>query len=195
MKFQQVYYVLDPESRILWIGGDWDEFALANGGAAARSNLMLATPLARHVAGETTRAALARMIAAVREVGAPLRIDYRCDSPTLLRRVQLTIQPMKDDRVLMVHDLRDARSFAQALPRWQADERAAAQKCSFCGAVKLPGHGWTFAEDLGTRHPQAVDYAVCPGCAAQIDTVVTRLRQRRMSGSPMTGGFGPGAEG
>lgn len=193
LKFQQVYYVLDPQDRILWIGGEWDEFALANGGSGAGSNRVLATPLARHVAGETTRAALVRMIGAVRDAAAPLRIDYRCDSPKLLRRVQLTIQPMKEDRVLMVHDLRDARAFEEALTPWHAEASAAARKCSFCGAVHLPGRGWTFAEDLGAAHPTAVDYAVCPGCAAQIDEVVASLRQRRAPGTPMTGGFGPGA--
>lgn len=195
LKFQQVYYVLDPESRILWIGGDWDEFALANGGSGARSNAVLATPLAHHVAGVETRAALARMIDAVRAVQGPLRIDYRCDSPTLLRRFQMTIQPMKDGRVLMVHDLRDARSFEEALPHWHADEAAEARKCSFCGAVHQPGQGWNFAEDLGADHPAAVDYVICPGCRAQIDEVVTSLHQRRAPSTPMTGGFGPGVEG
>lgn len=194
LKFQQVYYVLDPESRILWLGGDWDDFALSNGGAGACSNRVLSTPLFQHVAGETTRKALARMIAAVRDLGQPLRLDYRCDSPTLSRRFQLTIQPMKDGRVLMVHDLRDARAFEVALPQWHADETAAARKCSFCGAVHLPDAGWNFAEDLGADHPAGVAYVICPGCAAQIEEVVTSLRQRRATSTPTTGGFGPGAD-
>lgn len=195
LKFQQVYYVLDPDSRILWIGGEWDEFALSNGGSSAQSNKVLATPLANHVAGGETRAALARMIDAVRAVQGPLRIDYRCDSPTLLRRFQLTIQPMKDNRVLMVHDLRDARSFDQALPHWHADDAAEARKCSFCGAVHQLGRGWNFAEDLGAEHPTAVDYVICPACAAQIDEVVSSLHQRRAPGIATTGGFGPGEDG
>ena len=29
MKFQQVYFVVDEEFRLLWIGGEWDEAALA----------------------------------------------------------------------------------------------------------------------------------------------------------------------
>ena len=192
LKFQQVYYVLDPQDRILWIGGEWDEFALANGGSGACANFVLATPLSRHVAGETTRAALARMIGAVRAAGAPLRIDYRCDSPRLARRVRFTIQPMKEARVLMVHDLRDACAFEEALPHWRTEASAAARKCSFCGAVQQPGRGWSFAEDLGAAHPAAVDYDVCPGCTAQIDAAVADLRPRRAPGRPMTGDFGPG---
>ena len=194
LKFQQVYYVLDPESRILWVGGDWDDFALSNGGAGACSNRVLSTPLFQHVAGETTRRALARMIAAVRDLGQPLRLDYRCDSPTLSRRFQLTIQPMKDGRVLLVHDLRDARAFGARLPRWHSDASAAAQKCSFCGAVHLPRRGWNFAEDLGEDHPRAVEYVLCPGCTAQIDDAVTRLRKDGAPRSAATGGFGPVAD-
>lgn len=196
MKFQQVYYVLDEALRILWIGGEWDEFALANGGTAARSNQVLATPLLDHVSGASTQASLARMIAAVREGQVPLRIDYRCDAPQMSRRFQLTIQPMKNDRVLMVHDLRDARRFDVPLPAWHADPAAKAQKCSFCGAVRpdggaKAGHGWDFAEDLGADHPVAVAYVVCPACTAQIDEVVASLNARRQPRSPATGGFGP----
>jgi len=191
LKFQQVYYVLDPDGRILWIGGEWDEFALSNGGSSARSERVLATPLESHVAGAPTRQALARMIGAVREMGEPLKIDYRCDSPNMLRRFQLTIQPMKDNRVLMVHDLRDARTFEESLPHWRAEDAAPARKCSFCGAVHLPDLGWNFAEDLGARHPEAVDYIVCPGCAAQIDEVVGSLKAQRAPSTSATGGFGP----
>lgn len=204
LKFQQVYYVLDEALRILWIGGEWDDFALTNGGTKARSNQVLATPLLDHVAGASTQASLARMISVVREVQAPLRIDYRCDAPRMLRRVRLTIQPMKNNRVLMVHDLRDARTFEEPLPAWHASPEATAQKCSFCGAVRqgggaaeghgggaAGGHGWDFAEDLGARHPTAVAYVVCPACIAQIDEVVTGLRARRQPRNPAAGGFGP----
>ena len=197
LKFQQVYYVLDEALRILWIGGEWDEFALANGGTAAQANQMLATPLLDHVSGASTQASLARMIATVREMHAPLRIDYRCDAPQMLRRFQLTIQPMKDNRVLMVHDLRDAHRFDAPLPAWHSDPDATAQKCSFCGAVRpdggaTAGHGWDFAEDLGADHPVAVAYVICPACTAHIDEVVTSLRAHRKPRTPATDGFGPG---
>ncbi|WP_223635794.1 hypothetical protein [Rhodobacter sp. TJ_12] len=196
MKFQQVYYVVDAQFRILWIGGEWDDFALANGGAAARANTVLSSDLLAHVSGASTRTALAEMIGAVRETQRPARLDYRCDSPQMLRRFQLSIQPMKDGRVLMVHDLRDARAFDAPLPPWRADPAAKAQKCSFCGAVHrlggTKGKGqWDFAEDLGARHPQCVTYVICPGCAAQIAEVIDRLHQERAPDPAATGGFGP----
>ncbi|SOB90602.1 hypothetical protein SAMN05877809_101213 [Rhodobacter sp. JA431] len=199
MKFQQVYYVVDDLLRILWIGGEWDDFALANAGSGARANGVLSTRLLDHVAGATTRSALADLISAVREEARPLRLDYRCDSPQMLRRFQLTIQPMRGERVLLVHDLRDARSFEEPLPHWHADRAADAQKCSFCGAVHHPLRTdlegvWAPPEDLGAQHPEAVSYVICPSCSAEIEELIASLRQHRAPRSLSTGGFGPAEE-
>ena len=61
MKFQQVYFVVDEEFRLLWIGGEWDEAALANGGSDARSNEVLSTSLLSHITDEPTRRATQAM--------------------------------------------------------------------------------------------------------------------------------------
>ncbi len=166
LKFLQVYYVLDPELRLLWVGGEWDEFALENSAPKARANEVLSTSLLSHIADRPTQGAVQSLIGAVQEMQAPLRIDYRCDSPTMLRRFQLTVQPMKDGRILMVHDLRDARSFDTPRGPWHHHEGAEAEKCSFCCAVHLPDRPWTAPEDLTVPHPADVAFTICPDCNA-----------------------------
>lgn len=175
MRFQQVHCVLDDQYRLLWIGGDWDEFALANGGSRARANDVLSTSLFAHVLDRPTRVALTALIEAVRETRQPLKVDYRCDSPTVLRRFQLTIQPMKENRVLLVHDLRDARSFERPLAAWSFDPEAEQEKCSFCCAVHHQG-GWVAPEDLDGPHPEKVRYTLCPHCDDGIAQEIARLR-------------------
>lgn len=174
MRFQQVHCVLDEEYRLLWIGGDWDDFALANGGTRALANDVLSTSILDHVADLATRRALTSLIEAVRRAQHPLRVDYRCDSPTVLRRFQLTVQPMKEQRVLLVHDLRDARSFDRPLVPWRHDPRAPDMKCSFCCALR-DATGWTAPEDLVAPHPEAVCYCLCPACEAAIEREIARL--------------------
>ncbi len=191
LRFHQVYFVLDTEYRLLWIGGDWDEFALRNGGTAARSNEVLSTSLLKQIADEPTKRAVVRLIEAVRAMQQPLRIDYRCDSPTIRRRFQLTIQPMKDARVLLVHDLRDAYSFDRPIAPWQFDPAAPDCKCSFCCAVSLSDGPWTPAEALADQHPRAVRYTMCPDCEASVAEAVQSLRDKRKPRNPVTGGFGP----
>lgn len=191
VRFQQVYYVLDTQHRILWVGGDWDEFALANAGAAARSNEVLATSVLNHIVDQPTADAVVRLVDAVRATRSALRIDYRCDSPTTLRRYRMTIQPMRDDRVLLVHDLRDARTFDAPLRPWKYRKDADHQKCSFCCAVHTAPDGWTPPEDLTEPHPESVSYTMCPACSDRVEEAVSSLLSDREPSKPVAGGLGP----
>jgi hypothetical protein len=173
VKFQQVFAVVDSSYRVLWIGGEWDEFALSGGAKGALANAVLSTSVMSHIAGDETRAETARMINTVLEHKRTLRLEYRCDSPSMARQFLMTIQPMKDDRALMVHDLRDAWHFATPLNRWHFDSGAQDAKCSFCGSVRLEGdEGWTSCDDIGDRHPTYVRYEICVPCREAIDRAV-----------------------
>lgn len=191
MRFQQLYYVLDTQYRILWVGGDWDEFALANSGGLARSNEVLSTSLLKHIADQPTADAVTRLVDVVRSTQLPLRIDYRCDSFSMLRRYQLTIQPMRDDRVLLVHDLRDARTFDQPLTHWKHRSNANHSKCSFCCSVQTAPDQWTPPEDLTEPHPDFVAYTMCPACSERVEDAIGSLLTNSTPKNPVTGGFGP----
>jgi hypothetical protein len=178
VKFQQVYAVVDSEYRVLWVGGEWDEFALNGGANGALSNAVLSTSVMSHIAGEETRAETARMIEAVLKHKRTLRVEYRCDSPSMARKFLMTIQPMKDGRALMVHDLKDAWHFSPPLNRWHYDPRATDTKCSFCGSVRLSGEtAWTSCDEIGDRHPTAVVYEVCQTCRGAVDRSVQEVEQ------------------
>jgi hypothetical protein len=177
VKFLQVYAVVDSEYRVLWVGGEWDEFALSGGANTATSNAVLSTSVMAHIAGSETRAETARMIDVVLKHKRTLRLEYRCDSPSVARKFLMTIQPMKDDRALMVHDLRDAWHFSPPLNRWNYDPAARDVKCSFCGNVRLDGESdWTSCDDIGDRHPTHVTYEVCHTCEVEIEKAVEQVR-------------------
>ncbi len=182
MKFQQVYAVVDSSYRLLWVGGEWDEVALNGGANGALSNRVLSTSVLSHIAGDETRAATARMIDTVLEHKRTLRVEYRCDSPSLARKFLLTVQPMKDGRALMVHDLKDAWHFSPPLHRWQFDPAALDAKCSFCGSVRLDGEAaWTSCDDIGDRHPTHVAYEICQGCRDSVDRAVDEVRSAEVT--------------
>lgn len=191
MRFQQTYYVLDAELRLLWVGGDWDSFAEANHSTGSNLNDVLATPLKNHITDDETTQAVAGLVGAVQQKHRELRIDYRCDSPAQLRRFQMTIQPMKDGRVLVVHDLRDARTFDKPLTPWAMDAEADACKCSFCCAVKQGGGRWTAPESLNGVHPPLVRYTLCPSCDENIRAAINQVLTGQKPKVPVTRGFGP----
>ncbi len=169
MKFQQVYAVVDSEFRLLWVGGEWDEFALQNAAQHALANHVLSTSLMAYIAGDETRQLTAQMIETVLKTKRPLRMEYRCDSPRMARAYLLTIQPMKDDRALMVHDLKDAWHFSPPLNVWHYNPNAKDCKCSFCGDIRFgEASDWTSCDDIGERHPTEVVYEVCARCRSTV---------------------------
>lgn len=183
--------MLDDQFRLLWIGGDWDELAVSKGNGPVRSNDVLSTSYLSHIADEPTKRAVVSLIEAVLAKQEPLRIDYRCDRNSMMRRFQLTIQPMRDHRVLLVHDLRDAQTFDLPAGQWRHDDAAETQKCSFCCSVRAGEGPWVPAESLGADHPEHVCYTMCPDCEARVEDAVTSLRANREPKNPVTSGFGP----
>ncbi|RYI35787.1 MAG: hypothetical protein EON48_00610 [Acetobacteraceae bacterium] len=176
MKFLQVYAVVDTEYRLLWVGGEWDEFALQNAAQQSLANNVLSTTLMAHIAGEQTRKLTARLIDTVLDTKRPLRVEYRCDSPSMARLFLLTIQPMKDGRALMVHDLKDAWHFSPPLNMWHYDPQAKDCKCSFCGDIRFgQATEWTSCDDIGDRHPTHVSYEVCLSCQEAVADAVEKV--------------------
>lgn len=190
LKFLQTYSVIDRNLRILWVGGDWDEFALENQGPAAVANQVLSTRLDDHIVGEDTKAAVLALLETVFETQKEIKLDYRCDSPQKLRRVQLTIRPMKDERVLMVHDLRDVQSFVKPFGNWHYRHDAKASKCSFCNSVRHDGGVWITPEAL-ENHPTAVRYVICEACQAHVAEAIAAVRENRRPSRVLVSGFGP----
>ena len=138
-----------------------------------------------------SRGAVVDLVHTVIECQRELRIDYRADSPTMLRRFQMTIQPMRDDRAQMVHDLRDAQTFQQPLDPWHFHANAEAEKCSFCCSVHLRDGNWCWPEALETRHPAEVRYRICPDCAARLREPTKATYTGIIPDKPVVNGFGP----
>ncbi|MFN4129136.1 MAG: hypothetical protein ACK4GC_04900 [Paracoccaceae bacterium] len=175
MKFHHCFCVVDSSLRILWVGGDWDDFAKTNGGGAILANDVLATRLTDYIADIATADTVAQMVHAVIDTKGTLRMDYRCDAPQVLRRIRLTIKPLKDRRAIMVHELRDVVQLDPPMDPWFFDPAARDLKCSVCGLVHLPSKSWDDPTLPGRRHPELVKYTVCPFCVTRIDAAISGI--------------------
>ena len=181
VKCQQVFYVLDSLYRLLWIGGDWDDFAAENLGGAARASRVLGTNLMDHVAGTEAQEVMADILNDVQETKRSFRMEYRCDSPEQRRDMRMTVTPMRHDRLMVTHDLRDARSLPAVGPGWRWEKGAWDCKCSFCGFLRRTD-GWVDPFETGLRHPEVVDYGVCPTCRQVIAKELERIRKAGRAG-------------
>lgn len=171
LKFQQSFCVVDSSLRLLWIGGDWDDFARNNAGEKALANNVLSTPISDHITDIRTADKVAQMIHVVIDTKRPLRMEYRCDSPHEMRRFRLTIQPLKEDRAVMVHDLRDAILLDTPMRVWGFDPNARDYKCSMCGSIEMAG-SWVDPLESHVPHPEVVCYTLCQSCEVRADAAI-----------------------
>lgn len=174
MKFTQTYCVVDHDLRILWVGGDWDEFAQQNGGPEAMARAVLSTSLTDHISDAETAHAMREIVHAVISHNRPLRLDYRCDAPYELRRFRMTVQPLRENRALIVHDLKDAVRLREPIIEWHHDPRARSVKCTVCCAVG-DGADWVDLAAQDAPHPAEVSYALCPGCLERVAVAIAEV--------------------
>ena len=173
--------MLDSSQRVLWVGGDWDDFAADNRGTAARASKVLGTRLPDHMAGQATQQVLSGVLTDVLELKRAFRVDCRCDSPSVRRHMRMTVTPMRADRLMVTHDLRDAQNLPKLGQGWHWQPGARDCKCSFCCALRR-GKAWVDPFATGEPHPEAVDFDICPDCRATIDRERTRIRKAGRAG-------------
>jgi hypothetical protein len=146
-----VLYAVNSRDELTWVGGQWERFALENGGAALLPEHVLGRPLWDFVSDATTRQLYREALARVR-AGRAIRLPLRCDAPGLRRWLELTISPDEGGRVLFEsRTLREeAREPVAVLgasgPRLEELLRC----CSWCKRVEAGGE-WLEVEEAVAR--------------------------------------------
>ena len=173
----QLSYTLDGTDRIVAIAGDWDRFALANGGEAIIERRIIGRPLDEFITGDITRMFVRTMLMSARTTQRRIQRPYRCDSPELRRFMEMTILPGDGGQVEVVHRLIRSEVCRYPLPVAAARARSLTppiKRCSVCNRIRL-GQTWQEIDEAVSRGrlPQAVSpgltvvFGVCPECLEQ----------------------------
>ncbi|MBX3178881.1 MAG: hypothetical protein KF886_16115 [Candidatus Hydrogenedentes bacterium] len=94
-----IYYTLDAEDTIVDVGGDWDQFALENGGAHCTRVKVVGNLLYRYIAGPDVVDVYRVLFARSRRTRSQIELDFRCDAPAFRRKMRMRISP--EDRGLL----------------------------------------------------------------------------------------------
>jgi len=162
-------YLLDEKDRIVSVGGDWDEFACANGGEHLSGQALLGSSFWDHVSGESLSQLLELIFRRVRERGEPITVPSRCDSPQVVRHLEIRVEP-RPDRQLEIQS-RISSETPRAQWRGAIRARMLLQMCSWCNRFHVEGH-WLEMEEafrrlkLGDAEfvPRS-SHGICPDCA------------------------------
>lgn len=166
-------YRIDRTDRISAVNDAWVAFALANNGRHLLPDVVLGRHLWDMVGDLRTRDVYEALLRRVRETAQPLRLLFRCDSPTLRRLLGMQIIALPDGEVefatSVVRDeprvpmpLLDARS-----PR-SADHLTI---CGWCMRAPVEDGTWLELEDavprlnlFGVWPLPRLHHEMCPSC-------------------------------
>lgn len=168
------FYRLDANDRIVAVGGDWNEFALANDAEGLLAERVIGSAIFDHVSGDVSVMFLRTLLNGARTLQRPTKRPYRCDSPGLKRFMEMVVEPDVHAEVTVHHRLLRTESL-KAMFRFAVRQGAAplATRCSMCNRLKVGGQ-WqepevAWAEGLlAAERTTPVIYGVCPDCLADL---------------------------
>ena len=169
-------YEIDGDDRIVYCNDEWDLFAMANGGADIVSANVKATILWDHFADASTVDLYRRLVTQVRE-GRSVTLHFRCDSPELLRLLEMKISPLANEHVrFSTREKRVERRDAFAFPLIEETESPIIV-CSWCGLVNIYNKIWQDVEIAVNKlklfeRRISVSHGICPDCYANLSNVL-----------------------
>lgn len=178
----EVRYEMDAQDRIVSVDAEFERFAVENG-APGISASVVGTPLWCHVKGPVVVEIYQRLFSRVRRTGEAARFQFRCDSPSLIRKMNMTVAThglgglsVETTAVEMIH-----RPPVET-PEVRADRSSSLlTTCAWCLRVDV-GSEWV---ELEAAHRMAtesrefgmkeVTHGICPDCLPN----VLKNRRRR----------------
>ncbi len=169
-------YTLDGDDTIVEVTGSWDSFALANSGSSVVSSNVLGKKLDRVVSGDAALMFVRTMILSARTLNRPVYRTYRCDSPELRRFMEMTVLPLGQRSVRVVHRQLYCEPVVHQVPMegmLSAGSGNYVKRCSMCNRIRTQGI-WSEADAaveegrvVPSANPLKVIYGVCPDCLAR----------------------------
>jgi len=163
-------YWIDPNYRIVKVGGDWDRFARENGGDELLSKRIIGQRLFSYVSSDATRMHLRLILDHVRNISHHTVIPYRCDSPEQQRYMEMHISLDEERTLRLDHYLIRCNEVAPPLSFETAEKASMAfyQRCSMCNFIKV-AQQWmephlALSKGLIHQQTQQVIYTVCDRC-------------------------------
>lgn len=158
----EVWYLLDPDDRIIGVGGAGWAFA---GGSVT------GTSVYDHVAGHFSRKFLKEFLGRARRQSGLTRQCYRCDTPDAKRLMEMRVDQQSPDVLRVTHRTLGACALPFAVHfREVPRPRARHLRCSSCNRLRGKRHDvWLEPEDaVGSGETVLVVHTVCPDCRHQI---------------------------
>jgi len=176
-----ITYKLDPRNVVIDVGGDWEAFARANGGADLTRESVLGQPVVQFFQGAEIVQVYSALFEKVRRVRRPLTITLRCDGPACRRRLRLSVSPLPEDSLTVETEVLEEtpREPVPLFDKEAARNDAQLSICCICSDVKDGDGRWVAIETLSDEWhlleretiPQ-LSHGYCPRCLEEQLTIL-----------------------
>jgi hypothetical protein len=148
---EDVVYQLNNRDEVCFVNAAFDEFAVANSGPTAASGTLLNRPVWNFVTDATVQHLYRDLLRRAR-AGHPIQFEFRCDSPTCRRLLEMKMDCLDDGmvefRVRTISE--DNRPFQALLDPGAARSDALLRLCAWCKKVHLEDV-WVEVEEAAAR--------------------------------------------
>lgn len=169
-------YTVDRNDVIVEVNDSWDGFAIANGGEKACASYIVGARLFDSIHGDAARMFMTAILMRVRVSGHAETVPYRCDSDTMRRYYAMTLSPLPEMAVQVIHHLdRQEEGGVSVRIHTVRNGSPGVLRCSLCCRLET-GEGWVDPFDGEADQTWRVIHTVCPDCR---DAPLHRLRERR----------------
>lgn len=177
-----LWYEVDRNNLITALSPNWDAQVLTQKTPKLMSKHLLEQPLHHFIVGDVTLMFTETMLNAARVKQQTIEKPYRCDTPTLKRKMLMRLTPFSEGSVRVEHSLVEAvpwqysAQFKQGVSTPKPSEKAPKKhtkglikRCSMCNNLR-DGDQWITQDVFLHQHPEwigqtiPVFYGVCPAC-------------------------------
>lgn len=132
-------HIIDAEDKIISIDDNWIKFASENNFRNFDPNSVIGRNLFDFISGLEVKQIYRILVGRVRNTGNPCVLLYRCDSPYLIRYMQMTIKPMQNKHVLFENELievQERQPVSINYDETDPSENSFLVMCSWCKKIK-----------------------------------------------------------
>jgi len=165
-------YRIDGNDRIIFVSPEWLRFAQENDAPELTGDEVLGRPIWQFIAGRDSREFYETVFRNLRLRGAEITIPFRCDSPSVVRQMDLTMRLRPEDSIECEGVLLQAkpREPITILLRWVVRTEESIPICTFCRRLSIYGQ-WlelheavSFGNITNTAPVPRLQETVCPQC-------------------------------
>lgn len=176
-------YKIDEHDRIIEVSDNWNDFAADN---EASNNCfypnLISKSLWDFIADKETENLYMMAIEKVRTTNSEIKIPIRCDSPELIRHIEIAIYPLSENHIQFSSKINQiiSRDPVQLLDFYVDRSDESVKICSYCKQVEVSENNWAEVEQaiidldlFGSHVLPRLTHGVCPTC---YDSIMEKIK-------------------